>query len=96
MVQRSVINIFQLQDSFNKQKFERILLFRVIAERTFASMPFVFLRERVTSVALFVVFMFQCSIGYTDTCVLVVLGMRSVDHLLLEKCCVLTTPLDCE
>ena len=48
-----------------------------MAERMFASMPFVFPWVRVTSVACFVVFMFQCSIGYTDT-----FGMRSVDHLL--------------
>ena len=39
---------------------------------------------RVTQVSRFRVFMFQCSIRCSDTCVLVVLDMRNVEHLLQE------------
>ena len=65
-------------------KAERILLFRVILESMFASVSFVFSAGRVTQVSRFRVFMFQCSIRCIDTCVLVVLDMRNVEHLLQE------------
>ena len=74
----------ELQDSVNQQKVERILLFRVIPENMFASVSFVFLRVVSLSCHVFVFFMFQCSIRCTDTGVLVVLGMRNVEHLLQE------------
>jgi hypothetical protein len=45
---------------------------------------FVFSAGRVTQVSRFRVFMFQCSIRCIDTCVLVVLDMRNVEHLLQE------------
>ena len=76
----------ELQDSVNQQKVERILLFRVIPESMFASVSFVFSAGRVTQVSRFRVFMFQCSIRCIDTCVLVVLDMRNVEHLLQEWC----------
>ena len=72
----------ELQDSVNQQEVERILLFRVILESMFASVPFDYLR----SVSLVGVFMLQCSIGYIDACVSVVLGMRNVEHLLPKRC----------
>ena len=75
----------ELQDSVNQQKVERTLLFRVIPESMFASVSFVFSAGRVTQVSRFRVFMFQCrSIRCIDTCVLVVLDMRNVEHLLQE------------
>ena len=74
----------ELQDSVNQQKVERILLFRVIPESMFTSVSFVFSAVRVPQVSRFRVFMFQCSIRCIDTCVLVVLDMRNVEHLLQE------------
>ena len=76
----------ELQDSVNQQKVERILLFRVILESMFASVSFVFSAGRVIQVSRFRVFMFQCSIRCIDTCVLVVLDRRNVEHLLQEGC----------
>ena len=73
-----------LQDSVNQQKVERTLLFRVIPESMFTSVSFVFSAGRVPQVSRFRVFMFQCSIRCIDTCVLVVLDMRNVEHLLQE------------
>ena len=73
----------ELQDSVNQQEVERILLFGVILESTFVSLMF-FSAGRVTRVSRFRVFMFQCSIRCIDTCVLVVLDMRNVEHLLQE------------
>ena len=56
----------------------------------FASVSvFVFSAGRVTQVSRFRVFMFQCSIRCIDTCVLVVLDMRNIEHLLQEGCFVL-------
>ena len=74
----------ELQDSVNQQKVERIWLFRVVPESMFASVSFVFSAGHVTQVSRFRVFMFQCSC--IDTCVLVVLDMRNVEHLLQEGC----------
>ena len=73
-----------LQDSVNQQKVERILLFRVIPQNMFASVSFGFSAGRVTQVTRFRVFMVQCGIRCIDTCVLVVLDMRNVEHLLQE------------
>ena len=68
----------------NQQKVERILLFRVIPESMFTSVSFVFSAERVPQVSRVRVFMFQCSVRCIDTCVLVVLDMRNVEHFLQE------------
>ena len=76
----------ELQDSVNQWEVEHTLLFRVFLESMFVSVSFVFLRGRVIQVSRFRVFMFQCSIRCIDTCVLVVLDMRNVEHLLQVWC----------
>ena len=74
----------ELQDSVNQQKVERILLFRVILESMFASVSFVFLRGVSLRCHVFVFSCFNKAIRCIDTCVLVELDMRNVEHLLQE------------
>ena len=75
-MQRSVS--CELQDSVTQQKVQRTLLFWVVPDSMFASVSFVFSAGRDTQVSRFRVFI--------DTCVLVVLDMRNVEHLLQEGC----------
>ena len=81
-MQRSVISIVSCR--LNQQKVEHMLLFRVIPESMFTSVSFVFSAGRVPQESRSRVFMFQCSICCIDTCVLVVLDVRHVEHLLQE------------
>ena len=71
----------ELQDSVIQQKVERTLLLWVIPENMFVSVSFVFSACHPVT---FSCFMFQCNIRCNDTCVLVVLDMRNVEHLLQE------------
>ena len=74
----------ELQNSANQQTVERVLLFRAIPASMFASLLFVLFGGGVTSVSCFCAFLLHSGIGCIDTCVLVVLDMRSVEHLLRE------------
>ena len=63
-----------------------MLLFRVIPESMFASVSVASPRGVSLRFHVFVFFMVQCSFRGIDTCVLVVLDMRNVEHLLREWC----------
>ena len=69
----------ELQDSVIQQKVERTLLLWVIPENMFVSVSFVFSACHPVTFSCF-----HVSIRCIDTCVLVVLDMRNVEHLLQE------------
>ena len=74
----------ELQDSVNQQEVERILLFGSFLKACLLQCLLFFLGGVSLGCHVFVFFMFQCSIRCIDTCVLVVLDMRNVEHLLQE------------